>query len=113
MTTERLAVWPGPMHVNRVIKEDRLYVSDAQGHRLAEVWGGINEDTDALARLFAAALELLAAARAAYEMSPFHEQSCEGLIEYEEGSIFDERVGCDCFLGKLKAAIFKAEGRDQ
>lgn len=61
MTTERLAVWPGPMHVNRVIKEDRLYVSDAQGHRLAEVWGGINEDTDALARLFAAALEMYAA----------------------------------------------------
>lgn len=65
---------------------------------------------EANARLIAAAPELLAAARAAYEMSPFHEQSCEGLVEYEEGSIFDERVGCDCFLGRLKAAIYKAEG---
>lgn len=53
-----------PLHVNRDIKEERLYVSDAQGHRLAEVWGGINEDTDALARLFAAAPDLLAALKA-------------------------------------------------
>lgn len=68
---------------------------------------------EANARLIAAAPELLLAARDAYEMSPFHAAYCGGLVHGNEESVFDERVGCDCYLGKLRAAINKAEGREQ
>lgn len=85
----------------------RHTVNDSDGKTIAATYGDKGEQ---LAQLFAAARELLAAAKDAFEMSPFHEQSCGGLVEYEEGSIFDERIGCDCYLGNLRAAIAKATG---
>jgi|SRR5579884_333789 len=62
------------------------------------------------ARLIAAAPELLAAAREAFEHSPFHQSDCKGVAEYIEGEIFDDTVGCDCYLSRLKTAIAEAEG---
>jgi hypothetical protein len=64
---------------------------------------------EANARLIAAAPELLVAAKEAYEMAAWHGQDCDGMVEYAEGAIFDETVGCTCYLGKLEAAIAKAE----
>ena len=65
---------------------------------------------EANARLIASAPELLAAARHAFQMAPWHGQDCDGMVEYTEGSIFDETIGCTCYLGELRAAIGKAEG---
>ncbi len=66
---------------------------------------------NAAARLITAAPDLLAAAKEAFEYSPFHTSDCEGVSEYEDGVIFDNTKGCTCFLSRLRAAIAKAEGQ--
>lgn len=65
------------------------------------------------ARLIAAAPKLLAALKQAYEFTPAHGADCEGTLVFEEGGIFEDVIGCTCFLSEWKAAIFKAEGRSE
>jgi hypothetical protein len=68
--------------------------------QLAQDTGG---EAEANARLMAAAPDLLKAAKEVFEFSPFHRADCKGVTTYEEGVIFDTRVGCDCYLSRLRA----------
>lgn len=52
---------------------------------------------------------LRAVAKEAYEFSPFHSSGCAGAPEYEEGAIFDNTKGCDCYLSRLRDAA-RSEG---
>jgi hypothetical protein len=70
---------------------------------------GRGEFSEANARLIAAAPDLLAAAKEAYEHAGLHTADCERVTTYEEGAIFEDTTGCTCFLSRLRAAIAKAE----
>lgn len=120
MTT---AFTPGPWHVEEEIDgymHGRLTrVKDTDSKQIASTFNQTRAEQqhkpdvcEANARLIASAPDLLKAARQAYEMSPFHAGGCTSDDIADPEQITETRTGCDCYLGELKAAIDKAEGRE-
>lgn len=79
-------------------------------YKEADIGSADFHESCANAHLISAAPDLLAAAKEAFEFSPFHGSDCEGVSTYEEGAIFDNTKRCTCYIGRLRAAIAKASG---